>query len=167
MKDLGHLCPSRPCSDRISFILAVLGICLQRSMERGRMWDPWEVRGAPTSRVALSSADWELLSIIIIFYSHSSPAKARAIKKKRGDPSFMQISLPKITHLAHSRAFITSVKLSGEPGQRKSVGFNPQILIEMTERRSYRGHFRAAGRPTFSFFFFEGPEMSCVSGGGG
>lgn len=66
----------------------------------------------------------------------------------------MQISLPKMTHLAHSRAFITSVKLSGEPGQRKSVGFNPQILIEMTERRSYRGHFRATGRPTFIFFFF-------------
>lgn len=167
MKDLGHLCPSLPCSDRISFILARLGILYAMTEstkihEEGRMWDPRECAALqpPGSRSPPLAGNYYLL------LSSSTPTHRRlsSCHKKRGDPSFMQISLAKITHLAHSRAFITSVKLSGEPGQRKSVSFNPQILIEMTERRSYRGHFRAAGRPTF--IFFEGPEMICVSSGG-
>lgn len=80
MKDPGLLCPLLAGNDRVSYILARPGIFVcnegvRKDPRAGEDVGPSGVRGAPTTRVTLSSARRELLSIIIIFSSHSALAK--------------------------------------------------------------------------------------------
>lgn len=86
-KDLGHLCPWLPCSVHcISFILAGLGICRQRSMKRGGCGTLGSARRSNHQGHALLCS----LAIIIYYYHLLLPliaGQARAIKKG-GGPEF-------------------------------------------------------------------------------
>lgn len=78
-------------------------------------------------------------------------------KKKSGDPSFMQIYLPKMTHLAGWRVFITSVRRWCSLDKGRVSASIPDLNWD-DGRPSYRGHFRAVARPTF--ILFEGPDVN-------